>query len=178
MERRKLGNWALPRSGRPAFSTVVSESLRGSCILVELYIARCSANTTLSMDLASDMRLGGPTSLLTGTSAFHKAHPRARAHTASSIAIAFRNASRLAPLNKVHAIVRSHAGSPTPLHPKSITAASRPSRTSRLDGATSPCIQTPGNSHRDARAASHTATAVTVSSLPLSAETASLTSVS
>ena len=63
-----------------------------------------------------------------------------------------RNASRLAAENSVQAMTTSQAGSPTPEVPKSITAASRPSRSSRLPVATSPWNQTgsplPARRHR------------------------------
>ena len=63
-----------------------------------------------------------------------------------------RNASRLGPDSSVQAMTTSQAGSPTPEVPKSITAASRPSRSSRLPVATSPWNQTgiarPARRHR------------------------------
>ena len=64
--------------------------------------------------------------------AFHSAQPRPRAQVAASTGSAARNACRLAPENRVQAIVTSYAGSPTPELPKSITALRRPFLTSRL----------------------------------------------
>ena len=55
--------------------------------------------------------------------------------------------ARPAPDRNVQAITRSQAGSPTPDEPKSMTAASRPSRTSRLPAATSPWNHTGDRSH-------------------------------
>ena len=75
-------------------------------------------------------------------SAFHSAQPRARAQVPSSWSTASRNAARPSPEKNVHATTRSHAGSPTPDVPKSITADSTPSRTSRLPSAMSPWNQT------------------------------------
>lgn len=49
--------------------------------------------------------------------------------------------------SSVQAIVTSHAGSPTPEHPKSITAPKRPSLTSRFAALTSRGNQTDGPSH-------------------------------
>ncbi len=88
-------------------------------------------------------------------SAFQSAQPRPRSHVASSTAIAARNASRASPRRTVQAMTRSHAGSPTPHWPKSITALSRPSSSSRFPGATSPWNHRGGPAHRAPRAASH-----------------------
>jgi hypothetical protein len=56
------------------------------------------------------------------SNAFHSAQPRPRDQVASSSGRAVRNAFRLSPENSVHAIVTSHAGSPTAEQPKSMTA--------------------------------------------------------
>jgi hypothetical protein len=45
-------------------------------------------------------------------SAFHTAHPRARAHADASTGMRAMKCSRAASAKNVHAIVRSHAGSP------------------------------------------------------------------
>ncbi len=60
---------------------------------------------------------------------------------------------RLLPAKSVHAIGTSQAGSPTPLQPKSMTAESRPSVTSRFVAATSPWnhFGRPSNSAANAR---------------------------
>ena len=89
-------------------------------------------------------------------SAFHSAQPRPRAHVPASTASSARNAARLAPERNVQAITVSQAGSPTPDVPKSMTAARRPSRTSRLPVATSPWNQTGSPSQRVRIASSHT----------------------
>ena len=59
-------------------------------------------------------------------------------------------------------MTRSHAGSPTPQVPKSITAASRPSRTNRFPTAMSPWNHTSGRSQVVASAASQTPPVVVV----------------
>src|SRR4051794_17162079 len=89
-------------------------------------------------------------------SAFQIAQPRPRDHVAGSTPSAERNAARLAPENSVQAITTSHAGSPTAAQPKSITAASRPSRSSRLPAATSPWTQTGAPSQGAPSASSNT----------------------
>ena len=96
-------------------------------------------------------------------SAFQSAQPRARAQVASSNGSERRNSSRSSPAKKFQAITRSQAGSPTPAHPKSITARRRPSMTSRLDGETSPCTHSGGRSHTLVSAASHTSVAASAS---------------
>ena len=106
-------------------------------------------------------------------SAFHSAHARARAQAPSSAAIASRKTSRAAPANEVQVITRSHAGSPTPLVPKSITAASRPLRRSRLPRATSPWNHVGTPSNRAARPSSHTRRAAAPSTLSASTSRAS-----
>ena len=84
--------------------------------------------------------------------------PRPRAQVASSTPSAARNAARASGATNCQAAIRSTAGSPTASVPKSITAARRPSRTSRLPGAGSPWTQTGGPSHGGAAsAASHAA---------------------
>ena len=57
-----------------------------------------------------------------------------------------RNAARPSASNVSHAVDRSEAGSPDVTSPKSMTARSRPSCTSRLAGCGSPCSQSAGPS--------------------------------
>ncbi len=92
-------------------------------------------------------------------SAFQSAHPRPRAQVASSRGRPRRNTSLLSSVKNVQAIARSHAGSPMAAHPKSMTARSSPSATSRFEAATSPCTQTGARSHVLASAPSHTSVA-------------------
>ncbi len=89
-------------------------------------------------------------------SAFHNAHPRPRAQVPASRSSRRFQASRAGPVSSVQASTVSHAGSPTPQVPKSMTAARRPSRTSRLPPATSPWNHTGGAVTGAASAASHT----------------------
>src|SRR5581483_144988 len=98
--------------------------------------------------------------------AFHSAHPRARSQVAVSSDTEARNRSRALPENNVHAIVRSHEGSPTDKFPKSMTAQSFPSLTSRFPALTSPCTQTGELFHREFRAFSQTAVAALISIFP------------
>ena len=98
--------------------------------------------------------------------AFHNAQPLARDQVSLSSERAVRNASRLSPEKNVHAIVTSHAGSPTPEEPKSITAFNRPLVTSKFPALTSPCIQTGEPCHRVFRAASHAAATALRSIMP------------
>jgi hypothetical protein len=102
-------------------------------------------------------------------SAFQSTQPRPRAQVASSGRSTARNASRLSPPKRVHAIARSHEGSPTPEVPKSMTALRRSPSTSRFPDATSPWNQTGGPCHVAASAASHAAVAGSVSILPCKA---------
>lgn len=78
---------------------------------------------------------GDPVSVI---SAFHRAQPRASRHVASGTSTASENTRRSVASNSVHAITRSHAGSPTPQVPKSMTADSRPSVVRRLPTPMSP----------------------------------------
>jgi hypothetical protein len=66
--------------------------------------------------------------------AFQIAQPRPRAQVAASNGRQAWKTRRLSPDRNVHAIVVSHAGSPTPEEPKSMTALSLPCRTRRLPG--------------------------------------------
>ena len=96
--------------------------------------------------------------------------PRPRAQVASSTPSVARNSARASGATNCQAAIRSTAGSPTASVPKSITAARRPSRTSRLPGAGSPWTQTGGPSHGGAAsAASHAAEIGAVSTTPSSA---------
>jgi hypothetical protein len=58
-----------------------------------------------------------------------------------------RKKSRLSAERSVQATIRSHAGSPTPRQPKSMTALSRPCSTSRFPEERPPWIQTGGRCH-------------------------------
>jgi len=87
-----------------------------------------------------------------------------------------RKTARLRAVKSVHATARSQAGSPTPQQPKSITAASRPSRSRRFDGATSPWIQTGTPRHADVSASSQHARAAATSPVSPSTPSASRTS--
>jgi NADPH-dependent 2,4-dienoyl-CoA reductase/sulfur reductase-like enzyme len=74
------------------------------------------------------------------------------------------NTRRLSPDRSVHAIVVSHAGSPIPEVPKSMTALSRPEESrSRFPGWASPWNHTGRPSHRAASASSQTSAARPVS---------------
>ena len=105
-------------------------------------------------------------------SAFHSAHPRARAHIAESASTAARKASRERPSKTVQAITRSQEGSPQPEVPKSMTALRTPALTRRFPGATSPWNQTSGPSQTDVSAASHTSVAAVTSTSPASTSSA------
>src|ERR1700728_1534634 len=71
--------------------------------------------------------------------AFQIAQPRPRGHVASSAGNCSLNTRWLSPDRNVHAIVVSHAGSPIPDVPKSMTALSRPAESrSRLPGRDQP----------------------------------------
>ena len=70
--------------------------------------------------------------------AVESAHPRPRSHVASSTPSSDRSTSREAASNISQAMMRSQAGSPTPRHPQSMTAASRPSRNKMLPGVDRP----------------------------------------
>ena len=73
---------------------------------------------------------------------------------------------RLSPERSIHANIVSHAGSPTPRPPKSMTALSWPRSTNRFPAPRSPWIQTSGPCDAGAsRAAFHAAVTSSVSSM-------------
>ena len=69
---------------------------------------------------------------------FQSIHPHPRSQVALSIFKVLRNKLRLSPLRNVHAIAKSHAGSPTPSWQKSMTALNLPFSTSKLPTAILP----------------------------------------
>ncbi len=110
--------------------------------------------------------------------AFHNVHARPRAHVPGSSGSIARNVSRLSCRNSVHAIDKSHAGSPTPTIPKSMIALKRPSCIKRFPALTSPWSHTGGWSQVALSAMSQTSVAASVSTLPLRAAIACLVSAS
>lgn len=89
-----------------------------------------------------------------------------------------RKAFRLSPLKKVHATTKSHAGSPIPKDPKSMTALSCPFSTRRFVIAISPWTQTGVPCQVEARAIFHTVVTRSASILSLRMRMASLVSAS
>ena len=88
-------------------------------------------------------------------SAFHSAQPRPRDHVPARRRGGTEPVAGSDPDRNVQAMTVSQAGSPTPDEPKSSTAASRPSRTSRFPVATSPWNHTGSRSHGGHRVGPH-----------------------